>query len=514
MFKIINIITNNYFLKKKLKVASFNSPIRRINDNWQGTSIDGKKIINGKKNSNNISNFNKFLFLRDLKSEGSIKARSLARSMVSDWIDEDHNLQSKEFSPIVMAERITCWSFNYSWFAESGGLDFQKKILNSIGTQAKYLELKLLESKNHLERIIIIKGILVSKSILYEDINNINELLNLIDRSLNFLVNSDGGHSSRSPVQQLNLLRHLIEIRSIVAILKNLDAENLHKQTIKMGEFCRSFQMPDQYFAWFHGGSLVPKNTIKQTLDRVGYKNRIFNTAEKTGFCRLSNIDSVLFVDIGLNKKINPNTKASLFAFEFYYKKEKIISNLGEIKNPSFKSEKNSLASSAAHSTLNIDDRNNIDLTGKRKTRVFNIKYGKTKDGNLLDVTHSGYETIFGIHHKRQIYLSQKKNEVRGKDEIINIGNIGTIPKSAYIRFHFYPGIDLIKTRSGSILINHIKGFVWKMTSNIKDIEIQDSLMFTPNGPTSCKEILINVKLEKIRAYKMIFCNWAFELQK
>ena len=101
-----------------------------------------------------------------MKSEGSIKARSLARSMVSDWIDEDHNLQSKEFSPIAMAERITSWSFNYSWFAESGGLDFQKKILNSIGTQAKYLELKLLESKNHLERIIIIKGILVSKSIL------------------------------------------------------------------------------------------------------------------------------------------------------------------------------------------------------------------------------------------------------------------------------------------------------------------------------------------------------------
>ena len=62
MFKIINIITNNYFLKKKIKVASFNSPIRRINDNWQGTSRDGEKIINGKIKSNNISNFNKSKF--------------------------------------------------------------------------------------------------------------------------------------------------------------------------------------------------------------------------------------------------------------------------------------------------------------------------------------------------------------------------------------------------------------------------------------------------------------------
>ena len=58
-----------------------------------------------------------------------------------------------------------------------------------------------------------------------------------------------------------------------------------------------------------------------------------------------------------------------------------------------------------------------------------------------------------------------------------------------------------------------MKGFVWKMTSNVKDIEIQDSLMFTPNGPMPCKEILIKVNLEKIRAYKMISCNWAFQLQ-
>ena len=313
---------------------------------------------------------------------------------------------------------------------------------------------------------------------------------------------------------QINLLRHLIEIRSVVGILKNVHAENLHKQTIKMGEFCRSFQMPNDHFAWFHGGSLVPKDIIKQTLNRVGYKNRIFHVAEDTGFCRLSNMDSLVFVDIGLKPIESTNTKASLFAFEFFYKKEKIISNLGELINSNIKSAKNSLASSAAHSTLNIDDRNNIDLTGKRKTEILNVKYGKTKDGNLLDITHSGYNTIFGINHKRQIYLSNKKNEIRGKDEIINLGNIGTIPKRANIHFHLDPNIELIQTRSGSILLKHSKGFVWKMSSDNQDIDIKDSVMFTPKGPVPCKEIMINMKLEKIRAYKFISCNWAFQLQK
>ena len=514
MLKFINLITNNYFLKQKLKVTGQSSPVRRLTDNWQGQSEIGKKIINGKTNPKLIKDFNKFNFLRDLKAEGSIKSRSIARSLVSNWIDERHNLLSKEFDSQIMAERITCWSFNFSWFAESGELDLQKKILYSIALQIKYLEIKLTETNNHLEKIVIIKGILVAKSILFDDIINIDELLNLIDEKLEILTNVDGGHSSRSPVLQINLLRHLIEIRSVVGILKNVHAENLHKQTIKMGEFCRSFQMPNGHFAWFHGGSLVPKDIIKQTLNRVGYKNRIFQVAEDTGFCRLSNMDSLVFVDIGLKPIVNTNTKASLFAFEFFYKKEKIISNLGELINSNIKSAKNSLASSAAHSTLNIDDRNNIDLTGKRKTEILNVKYGKTKDGNLLDITHSGYNTIFGINHKRQIYLSNKKNEIRGKDEIINLGNIGTIPKRANIHFHLDPNIELIQTRSGSILLKHSKGFVWKMSSDNQDIDIKDSVMFTPKGPVPCKEIMINMKLEKIRAYKFISCNWAFQLQK
>ena len=514
MLRVIDLITNNYFLKQKLKVTAPNTPVRRLTDSWQGSTVRGKKILRDPVNTKIISDFSKFHFIRDLKSEGSIKARSNARSLVDNWINEDHNLQSHEFNAKVMAERVACWSFNYFWFAESGGLDFQKKILNSIALQAKYLELKLDQSDNHLEKIIIIKGIIVSKSILYETIDNIDQLLTIVSEKIEILTNSDGGHISRSPVNQLNLLRHLIEIRSIIAILKNIDADELHQKTIKMGEFCRSFQMPNGYFSWFHGGSLVPKEVIKQTLNRIGYKNRVFSLAEKTGFCRLSNINSVLFVDIGLKEKMSQNKKASLFGFEFFYKKEKIISNLGEIKNSKNKNIKNSLSSTAAHSSVNIDDRNNIDLTGRRITKVSNIQFGKTKDGNLLDVTHSGYETIFGVHHKRQIYLSNKKNEIRGRDEILNIGNIGSIPKNAHIRFHLYPEIELIKTRNGSVLLNHNKGFVWKMSSNIKNISIEDSIMFTPKGQEHCKELSIILNLEKIRAYKSISCNWAFELQK
>ena len=82
--------------------------------------------------------------MRDLRSEGTLKARSIARSLVISWIDEKHNLLSKEFKADIMSSRVSVWSFSYSWFAESGELYFQKKLLHSIALQKKYLELKLI----------------------------------------------------------------------------------------------------------------------------------------------------------------------------------------------------------------------------------------------------------------------------------------------------------------------------------------------------------------------------------
>ena len=68
MLKLIDIITNNYFLKQKLKVTIPKTPVRRLTDNWQGSTKSGKKF-NNPVNTKTIQDFNKFNFIRDLKSE-------------------------------------------------------------------------------------------------------------------------------------------------------------------------------------------------------------------------------------------------------------------------------------------------------------------------------------------------------------------------------------------------------------------------------------------------------------
>ena len=120
---------------------------------------------------------------------------------------------------------------------------------------------------------------------------------------------------------------------------------------------------------------------------------------------------------------------------------------------------------------------------------------------------------IFGVHHRRRIYLSKNKGEIRGQDDILNFKNIGSIPKRANIRFHLHPEINLIKVRNGSRLLKHKKGFIWKMITDNKDIVTQESIMFFPSGPQKCQQIIIYLNLENIRSNKIESCNWAFELQ-
>ena len=62
MLKILNLISNNYFLKQKLSVPTLNSPVRRLTDTWQGISKQGKEIIEKKLTAKKYQTLMNFYF--------------------------------------------------------------------------------------------------------------------------------------------------------------------------------------------------------------------------------------------------------------------------------------------------------------------------------------------------------------------------------------------------------------------------------------------------------------------
>ncbi len=172
-----------------------------------------------------------------------------------------------------------------------------------------------------------------------------------------------------------------------------------------------------------------------------------------------------------------------------------------------------SLASTAAHSTLSIDDRNNFDLSNNRKLEYLNVKKNINNLGDLIEVEHSGYNYAFGVNHKRTIFVKKNGLDLRGIDEIISVKNSGIIPQEAKIRFHLSSNLNAFKLRNGKILLKHDDGLMFHFLST-HNTKIEKTIIFHDNVRYNSNQIIIHVPLNDIKNIKIKKCNWSFKFEK
>ncbi len=510
---MLNFSLRNYFFKKNLTYRNVDSPSHELTDVWIGSSKNGQEIALYQNPILRINNLDSFDFIRDLKSYGALKTRALTRKIVEYWIDENNNFFSKSFTVELLSNRIAIICMTYRWFAKSGSKEFKTKLLNSLSQQVKILELKLRKIKTSSLKISCLKSLIIGNIFLYKDISLIDSYLLQIEELSEDLILSDGGYSSGSLKKHIFLLRDLIEVRAAIASLREINTHQIHKIVNNMSNFFSIFCMPDNNFAFFNDGSLIEKKIIKETKKRLSLKVKNFKYAPKSGFVRITHKNLDLLIEVGNIENFNKNKnlkKASLCAFELYYKKIKVITNIGQSSN-SKTFERDSFGSTAAHSSLTIDDRNNLDLRGLRKLNNLIIKKNQNDIGSIVEISHDGYKENFGVNHIRTIFISKKGNDIRGEDLITNIGNIGINPKKASIRFHLSPSINPIKLRNGKILLEYKGEIICHFLSSIKDIELENTIIFTNDKKIKSKQIIVTLSLLNIKSIKSLKCNWSFK---
>lgn len=518
MDSIFNKIRNFYF-KKKFKSQKVDFPEIILSDIWKGNSNVGSNINNSKDPINEISSIETFDFIRDLKSYGTSQSRYTARKIINYWIESNTNLFSDYFSSILISNRICILSFTYSWFASSGEIAFQKKILNFI-----YIQLILQENFNKKEKnrtnFKTLKSLIIGNVFLFNDHVKINNYLIELNNLSKNLILGDGGHVSRCPIEQLGCLRDLIEIRASVASLKKINTLKLHNLVKKMSDYFKIFCVKKNTFSSFNSGSLISKNIISQTVKRLTTSRKNFISANYSGYVSITSNNLDLIIDAGnkqlLTSSFTKKNKASITAFELFYSKNKIITNVGTPHlNKNNELNFRAIASTAAHSTLSIDNRNNLDLDKKRQIDSIIVKSSESKNGYLINLKHSGYKEIFGINHSRILFISKKDQDLRGEDTLVNYGNIGSTPRIATLRFHLYHNIQPIKLQNGSILLQDFEGKVFgTFYSNKKNSLIKDTVIYEEYKKFKSKQIIIEVPINEIKEVDKIIIKWSFKFGK
>ena len=99
----------------------------------------------------------------------------------------------------------------------------------------------------------------------------------------------------------------------------------------------------------------------------------------------------------------------------------------------------------AAHSTAVVDDTNSTEITdhGALEYRAGNVLVDRADDegAQWLDMSHDGYRSLYGIIHRRRLWLSPDGGDLRGEDTFVGLeGRPVTVPDRRFIvRFHLHP---------------------------------------------------------------------------
>ena len=160
------------------------------------------------------------------------------------------------------------------------------------------------------------------------------------------------------------------------------------------------------------------------------------------------------------------------------------------------KFKKNSLINKAFGSTIN------------NTFKIYDVTREENKKAITVSATHNAYLDRFGFLHKRSIEMSKKDNNISGTDCLIKKKNQKN-NCDFNIRFHIYPGINLVRTLGGkSVLIQIDKKNSWIFETENLDIQIEKSLFFGKNkilnnnciviyGKTNSDTTNINWKIKK-----------------
>ena len=156
--------------------------------------------------------------------------------------------------------------------------------------------------------------------------------------------------------------------------------------------------------------------------------------------------------------KYSKDYQSGPLSFEYFSDDGKIITNCGYGRRISNKTKLISKFTSA-QSTLCLDDTSVVKF---QKSNLINKAYGsaisntfktfdiirsENKTEYFVTATHNAYLNKYGYLHKREIKVLKKDGTVFGTDKLIKKKEFSESTNFS-VRFHIYPGINVVKTVS------------------------------------------------------------------
>ena len=437
-----------------------------------------------------------FSWLADLAATDSELARVQARCLISDWITLDHRRHGPGWDLQVLSRRLTSWLSTAPFYLTNAGAEFHNKLMLSTGRQVRHL------GAASTQRLDTWSGLCGAIAFNYAVVcsDGLEKLqtraADALTRALQLQLLPDGGHISRDPAHVVDLLEALLPLKQCFVEREFEMPDGLVTAIDRLFPLLRLFLHGDKGLAFFNGASETRRRLIASILAEDGERAKPLSCARQSGYTRLSQGKTVIIADTGTARSARASdaAHAGALAFEMSHGAQRIIVNCGHAaQGPD--EWRVATRTTAAHSALVISERSSARvIDSPATTTLFGgpLTFGpasvtaavKTSEaGELLSATHDGYLKLFGLTHRREIYLAAAGTDIRGEDSLIDPAGVADRKRPAShpfsIHFHLHPSVKATLSQdNNSVLLMLPDKSGWRFSARGALIKLDESVYF------------------------------------
>lgn len=388
-------------------------------DPWPGDVYKGRQLLDGKFILANeiismtdlwmpsdaspiaLKELHQFNWLRDLRALGDNMARRLARQLISNWIDRNQDWQMYSWQVGITGCRVANWLALYDFFCSSADDSFRNLFFREISRQVRHLMYSWEDAPTSLERFWALKGIIFTAITFPGETHRLEGLLTQLEKEVKEQILPDGGHQTRNPDLHVFVLRDLIDIRTMLRLIRYEIPSFIQSSINQMAPIVRLFRHGDGGLATFGNESLISPPVIDMVLSLADVRGRPPDRAQHIGFERCVNKSSLILLNVGTKLDYVPTVMddegTGSLNFEWSIGRNRIILQ-GDI-------------------ILQTPDGQNIQIPKILDPKSIKLRRTNQKGHSLVDVRyHQQGENPF--FHRRQLCLGGNNVNLRGEDTI------------------------------------------------------------------------------------------------
>lgn len=468
-----------------------------------------------------------FSWMRDLRASQDDMALEHSRFLLLDWIAKSSRMEGVAWNTEVTARRVLSWLCHAPLLLDEVGEEDYDRVMRSFGQQLRYLSASYANTDDGAPRLTSLIALVFAGLCLGEREDFLNRFLGTFCRELNRQIYRDGGHISRNPWTNVELLLDLLPLKQCFVARDKKPPKELIGAIERMLPMVRFMRLGDGYLGRFNGMAATLPNCVATILSYDDSDVSLTGQAPQSGYTRIKTNDTILIIDSGRPPALtlSADAHAGCLSFEFSSGTSPLIVNSGA-PGPAYQEWRLNARATSAHSTVTIEGASSSRILkprlvdeGKRAPflsgpALVKSEIQKTSKGTHFVGSHDGFVERFGAVHLRKLQLDPTGTKLHGEDHLFAKDRKSgkSSEKKGSLRYavhlHLHPDVRVTRPDvSGPVLIDLPNGERWTFDAEVERFGLEESLFLSDyRGPRQGLQIVLRGRFDK-----EVRVRWRFE---